>query len=33
MSVLDDPSAYQRIDPDGTRALIRDLPRQCRLAW
>ena len=40
MNVLDDPSAYQRIDPGslpagqaGTRALIRDLPRQCRLAW
>jgi glucose/mannose-6-phosphate isomerase len=30
---LDDPSAYERIDPDGTRALIRDLPRQCRAAW
>jgi glucose/mannose-6-phosphate isomerase len=40
MNVLDDPSAYQRIDPGGlpagqagTRALIRDLPRQCRAAW
>ena len=33
VSVLDDPSAYQRIDPGGTRALIRDLPRQCRAAW
>jgi glucose/mannose-6-phosphate isomerase len=32
-SVLDDPSAYERIDPAGTRALIRDLPRQCRAAW
>jgi len=50
MSVLDYPSAYERIDPGGlpasakggsasgggqagTRALIRDLPRQCRAAW
>jgi glucose/mannose-6-phosphate isomerase len=33
MSVLDDPSAYERSDPGGTRALIRDLPRQCRAAW
>ena len=33
MSVLDDPSAYQRIDVGGTRALIRDLPRQCCVAW
>ena len=33
VSVLDDPSAYQRIDVSGTRALIRDLPRQCRVAW
>jgi glucose/mannose-6-phosphate isomerase len=32
-SLLDDPSAYGRIDPSGTRALIRDLPRQCRGAW
>jgi glucose/mannose-6-phosphate isomerase len=32
-SVLDDASAYQRIDPAGTRAVIRDLPRQCRAAW
>ena len=32
MGVLDDPSAYQRIDPGGTRALIRDVPRQCRAA-
>ena len=33
MGVLDDPSAYQRIDPGGTRALIRDLRNQCRAAW
>ena len=33
MSVLDDPSAYQRIDTSSTRTLIRDLPRQCRVAW
>jgi glucose/mannose-6-phosphate isomerase len=33
MSVLDDPSAYQRIDCSSTRTLIRDLPRQCRVAW
>jgi glucose/mannose-6-phosphate isomerase len=40
MNVLDDPSAYERIDPGGlpagqagTRTLIRDLPRQCRAAW
>jgi glucose/mannose-6-phosphate isomerase len=32
-NVLDDPSAYARIDPGGTRALIRDLARQCRAAW
>jgi glucose/mannose-6-phosphate isomerase len=33
MSVLDDLSAYQRIDRDNTRTIIRDLPRQCRVAW
>jgi glucose/mannose-6-phosphate isomerase len=33
MSVLDDPSAYQRIDASETRAVIRDLPHQCRVAW
>ncbi|MDP2949022.1 MAG: bifunctional phosphoglucose/phosphomannose isomerase [Chloroflexota bacterium] len=33
MSVLDDPTAYQRIDPQGMLAAIRDLPRQCRAAW
>jgi hypothetical protein len=33
MSVLDDPSAYQRIDCGSTRTIIRDLPRQCRVAW
>ena len=33
MSALDDPSAYERIDAGGTRALIRGLPRQCRAAW
>jgi len=33
MSVLDDPSVYQRIDSDSTRTAIRDLPRQCRVAW
>jgi len=33
MSVLDDNAAYQRIDPQGMLACIRDLPRQCRAAW
>jgi len=33
MSVLDDLAAYQRIDPQGMLARIRDLPRQCRAAW
>jgi glucose/mannose-6-phosphate isomerase len=33
MSVLDDPSAYQRIDISSMRTVIRDLPRQCRVAW
>ena len=33
MSVLDDLSAYQRIDCGSTRTIIRDLPRQCRVAW
>ncbi|MGQ9572641.1 MAG: bifunctional phosphoglucose/phosphomannose isomerase [Dehalococcoidia bacterium] len=33
MSVLDDLSTYQRIDPEGMLACIRDLPRQCRAAW
>jgi glucose/mannose-6-phosphate isomerase len=33
MNVLDDPSAYQRIDCSSTRTIIRDLPRQCRVAW
>jgi glucose/mannose-6-phosphate isomerase len=33
MSVLDDLAAYQRIDPEGMLACIRDLPRQCRAAW
>jgi glucose/mannose-6-phosphate isomerase len=33
MSVLDDPSTYERIDASGIRAVIRDLPRQCRVAW
>jgi glucose/mannose-6-phosphate isomerase len=33
MSVLDDLAAYQRIDRDNTRTIIRDLPRQCRVAW
>jgi len=32
MNVLDDLAAYQRIDPDGMLARIRDLPRQCRAA-
>ena len=30
---LDDPTAYQRLDPQDMRAIIRDLPRQCRAAW
>ncbi len=33
MSLLDDLAAYQRIDPQGMLAHIRDLPRQCRAAW
>jgi glucose/mannose-6-phosphate isomerase len=33
MSVLDDPTTYQRLDPQEMRAIIRDLPRQCRDAW
>jgi glucose/mannose-6-phosphate isomerase len=33
MSLMDDPHAYERLDPGGTRTLIRDLPRQCRAAW
>jgi glucose/mannose-6-phosphate isomerase len=33
MNVLDDIAAYQRIDPQGMLACIRDLPRQCRAAW
>jgi glucose/mannose-6-phosphate isomerase len=33
MSVLDDIAAYQRIDPEGMLACIRDLPSQCRAAW
>jgi glucose/mannose-6-phosphate isomerase len=33
MSVLDDPTTYQRLDPQEMRAIIRDLPRQCQAAW
>jgi glucose/mannose-6-phosphate isomerase len=33
MSVLDDPTAYQRSDPQNMRATVRDLPRQCQAAW
>ena len=33
MSALDDPAAYQRLDPQDMRAVIRDLPRQCGAAW
>ena len=33
MSALDDPAAYQRLDPQGMRAIIHGLPRQCRDAW
>ena len=33
VSALDDPAAYQRLDPQNMRAIIRDLPRQCRAAW
>ena len=33
MTMLDDLAAYQRIDPQGMLACIRDLPRQCRAAW
>jgi len=33
VSALDDPAAYQRLDPQNMRATVRDLPRQCRDAW
>jgi glucose/mannose-6-phosphate isomerase len=33
VGVLDDPAAYQRLDPQDMRAVIRDLPRQCGAAW
>jgi glucose/mannose-6-phosphate isomerase len=33
VSALDDPAAYQRLDPQNMRAIIRDLPRQCQAAW
>ena len=33
MTMLDDLAAYQRIDPQGMLARIRDLPHQCRAAW
>jgi len=33
VSVLDDPAAYERLDPQDMRATVRDLPRQCRAAW
>ena len=33
MTMLDDLAAYQRIDPQGMLACIRDLPHQCRTAW
>ena len=33
MSALDDPAAYQRLDPQNMRATVRDLTRQCRDAW
>jgi glucose/mannose-6-phosphate isomerase len=33
VSVLDDPAVYERLDPQGMRAIVRDLPRQCGTAW
>ena len=33
VTALDDPAAYQRLDPQGMRTIIRDLSRQCRTAW
>jgi glucose/mannose-6-phosphate isomerase len=31
--LLDDPQTFERLDPDGLRGRIRDLPEQCREAW
>ena len=33
MHLLDDPQTFARLDPDGLRGRIRDLPEQCREAW
>jgi glucose/mannose-6-phosphate isomerase len=33
MHLLDDAETYARLDPDGLRDRIRDLPEQCRDAW
>jgi glucose/mannose-6-phosphate isomerase len=33
VSILDDPAAYQRLDPQNMRGAIHDLPRQCAAAW
>ena len=33
MSVLDDPSVYERLDPEGLAGRIGGLPEQCREAW
>jgi glucose/mannose-6-phosphate isomerase len=33
VSALDDPAVYERLDPHGMRAIVRDLPRQCSAAW
>ena len=33
MRALDDPASYQRLDPQGMRGIVRDLPRQCSAAW
>src|SRR3990172_8019068 len=33
MSILDDRSLYPRLDHSGMRNRIRELPRQCHIAW
>jgi len=33
VSVLDDPSVYERLDPEGLLGRIGGLPEQCREAW
>jgi glucose/mannose-6-phosphate isomerase len=33
VSVLDDPTTYERLDAQDMRAIVRHLPRQCSAAW